>query len=146
MDSQLSQQHFWLYATIICLETDYYITVTLHEHHGVSNQCQSDCLFNNFFRLTSREVQGEFLVLHIRLRFDFCFRPPFCMASRPFPEAKIEPEPVMEHQKTIPMSRISGQKCGRSPLAQLDQFHDLVTDRQLSGVSTLEPGDRSAIL
>ena len=68
------------------------------------------------------------------------------MASRPFPETEIEYEPVMEHQKTIPMSRISGQKCERSPLAQLDQFHDLVTDRQLSGVSTLEPGDRSAIL
>ena len=45
----------------------------------------------------------------------------------------------------LPMSSLSGQQCGMSPLAQVDQFHDLVTGRRLSGVSTSEPGDRSAI-
>ena len=43
------------------------------------------------------------------------------------------------------MPQISGQWCGKSPLAQVDQFHDLVTSRRLSGVSTSEPGDRTAI-
>ena len=37
--------------------------------------------------------------------------------------------------KKFPMSRISGQHCGRSPLAQVDQFYDLVTGRQLSEVT-----------
>ena len=31
----------------------------------------------------------------------------------------------------------------KSPLAQVDQFHDLVTDRRLSVVSTSEPGDKA---
>ena len=43
------------------------------------------------------------------------------------------------------MFRISGQWCGKSPLAQVNQFHDLVTSRRLSGVSTSEPGEKSAI-
>ena len=31
----------------------------------------------------------------------------------------------------------------KSPLAQVDQFHDLVTNRRLSVVSTSEPGDKA---
>ena len=45
----------------------------------------------------------------------------------------------------LPISWISGQHSGKSPLAQVDQLLDLVTGRRLSGVSTSEPGDRSAI-
>ena len=37
--------------------------------------------------------------------------------------------------KISPMSRISSQLYGRSPLAQVDLFHDLVTVRWLSGVT-----------
>ena len=45
----------------------------------------------------------------------------------------------------LPMSSLSGPQCGTPPLAQVNQFHDLVTGSRLSGVSTSEPGDRSAI-
>ena len=31
----------------------------------------------------------------------------------------------------------------KSPLAQVDRFHDLVTDRRLGVVSTSEPGDKA---
>ena len=34
-------------------------------------------------------------------------------------------------------------KVPKSPLAQVNQFHDLVTDRRLSVVSTSDPGDKA---
>ena len=37
-------------------------TVTLQERHGISNDLQLDCLFNNFFRLTTKIVSQTFVV------------------------------------------------------------------------------------
>ena len=81
-----------------------------------------------------------------RGRGHFRFRPPSWMKPRPFPEAEMAPA-LDRGSKLFPcpgylasivgcLTWISGQKCGRSPLAQvIDQFRNLATGRWLSGVS-----------